>query len=127
MNSEQSIQHKPIHLAHSVGFDDDGQPVPVYSPSLPLEHQLLDSLRGVDLENDRAQAIREIERAFDQVEVSHLAQVFDWLRGKLGEKSVAWRAVEEAIGVQDNRSRNLSPKEKVQRWLNRFKDKTRQY
>jgi len=114
MNQEPSIQHKPSFHAQSFGFDDGGQPVPVYAPSLPLEHQLLDALRGLDLDDDRAQAIREIERAFDKAEIQRLAQTLDWFKQRLGQGSAAWEAIKN---LMDNPSSKPTQKQKVARWV----------
>ena len=59
----------------SIGFDDNGQPVPVYSPGQPLEVQLLYTLRGLDLEKDGAKAIQAIARVIDNAEMRGLSRM----------------------------------------------------
>ena len=115
-------EHKPSFQAHEYGFDDNGQPVPLYLPSLPLEHRLLDALRGLDLDNDRAKAIREIELAFDQSEIRKLGQVLDWFKDRLGDNSAAWLAIKS---LMDNPSRKSTQGEKVSRWVETIRQRVK--
>lgn len=90
------------------------QDIACQPPSLPLEHQLFETLRNLDLDNDRAQAIREIERAFDKAEIRKLAQVLDWFRERLGDGSAAWLAIKSLMA---NPLSKPTQEEKVSRWV----------
>jgi hypothetical protein len=87
-------------------------------PSLPLEHQLFETLRNLDLDNDRAQAITEIERAFDKAEIRKLAQILDWFRERLGDESAAWLAIKS---LMDSPLRKPTQTEKISRWVETIK------
>ena len=91
-------------------------------PSLPLEHQLLETLRNLDLDNDRAQAIAEIERAFDKAEIRKLAQVLDWFRERLGDESAAWLAMKSLL---DSPLRKPTQGEKVSRWVETIRQRVK--
>ena len=73
----------------TVGFDDNGQRVPIYKPTLPLEQRLLESLRGLDLDADRAEAIEEIRRAFDRAELRGLVNGIGCIMRQIKDKADA--------------------------------------
>jgi hypothetical protein len=87
-------------------------------PSLPLEHELLNTLRGLNLDDDRDQAIKEIARAFDQAEIRKLAQVLDWFKERLGDGSAGWLAIK---GLMDSPLRKATQKDKLARWVETIK------
>jgi hypothetical protein len=72
-----------------MGFDDDGQAVPVYSPSLPLEVECLQTLRGLDLDKDHDAAIRIIQRVIDDAEFRGLANGIGHVMRQIDDKADA--------------------------------------
>jgi hypothetical protein len=99
------IQHKPSFLAHPFGFDETGQPVPVYSPGQPLEVQLLYTLRGLDLEKDGAKAVQAIARVIDNAEMRGLSNgigyIFRQLEDETDVKLFHWMLCGKLISLRE--------------------------
>jgi hypothetical protein len=85
--SESSIQFKPAIKGTEIAFDDNGRPVPVYSPGLPLEVQLLYALRALDLDKDGAKAIQAIARVIDDAEMRKLANGLGYIFRQLSDET----------------------------------------
>ena len=57
--------------------------------TLPLDHQLLETLRGLDLDSDRAEAIEEINTAFDKVKMEQLTASLGYILAQIQDKADA--------------------------------------
>jgi len=98
------IQHKQLIVcADGTGFEN-GKSVPLFSPGLPLEHQLLDTLRGLDLEAEQAAALRAIQRMLDDAEFRGLsngiAYIFRQLEDETDVKLFHWMLTGKTISLR---------------------------
>jgi len=107
------------------GFDDAGERVPIQRPPAPTPAlELLYGLQeaGAVIPN-AAEAVEEIEKAFDMCGLSRAIEVLRLVKDELGEDSAAWMEMERAMSNIAYPLRVLSPKAKAARWLDRFKSK----
>jgi hypothetical protein len=99
------IQHKPSFIAHDFGFDDDGQPVPVYSQKQPLEVELLYTLRNLDLDKDGAKAIQAIVRVINDAEIRGLAfgikRIFRQLEDETDVRLFHWMLCGQLVSLRE--------------------------
>jgi hypothetical protein len=119
--NEPSIQYKPPVKLDGLAFDDSGQPVAVYrSKDPPLKFDLLWTLKemGVSFPDDAA-ALSAIEQSFDKVALERRLEELNWIIDKVGRDSAAGVALDKLFRQSFSSLRNLSPKEKVARWLKR--------